>query len=129
VGILNAAAAGAATSASGFLPAPDLDQAPATLTDKYVNKINLLCPLSQLLRPAVFTASERFSHYAICSRIISFSAVLGDAFHHMDRAKVPVHHSFKNGFFVALRRAWFMFEPTAYEALKAKLRAGGLTDK
>jgi hypothetical protein len=55
--------------------------------------------------------------------------VLGDAFHHMDRAKVPVHHSFKNGFFVALRRAWFMFEPTAYEALKAKLRAGGLTDK
>ena len=40
-----------------------------------------------------------------------------------------MHHSFKNGFFVALRRAWFMFEPTAYEALKAKPRAYGLTDK
>lgn len=58
-----------------------------------------------------------------------YSSVLGDAFHFMDRPKVPVHHSHKKGFFVALRRAWFMFEPKAYESLIAALKADGLTDE
>ena len=59
----------------------------------------------------------------------SYSSVLGDAFHYMDRPKVPVRHSSKKAYFVALRRAWFMFEPKAYAALKDKLRLDGLTDK
>lgn len=62
VGVLNAAAAAASTSASGFLPAPDLDQAPATLTDKYVNTLNCcvhspcLCAQPSLLLAALLTS-------------------------------------------------------------------------
>ena len=47
----------------------------------------------------------------------------------MDRCKVRVHHGSKNGYFVALRRAWFMFDPKAYDTLVAALKADGLTDK
>jgi hypothetical protein len=53
---------------------------------------------------------------------------LGDSFGHMDRAKVPMRHSFKTACFVALRRAWFMFEATVFGALVAALKANGLTD-
>ena len=55
--------------------------------------------------------------------------MFGDAFYFMDRPKVPVHHSHKKGFSVALRRAWFMFEPKAHESLIAALKADGLTDE
>ena len=58
-----------------------------------------------------------------------FSAVLGDPFHFMDRPKVPVSHGFKKGYFVALRRAWFMFEPTKYAEVKAALKADGYSDE
>ena len=34
-----------------------------------------------------------------------FSSVIGDNFHMMDRPKVPVHHSSKKGYFVALQEA------------------------
>jgi hypothetical protein len=53
---------------------------------------------------------------------------LGDSFHHMDRDKVPMHHSFKKAYCLALRRAWFMFKPTTFDALVAALKADGLTD-
>ena len=55
--------------------------------------------------------------------------MLGDAFHFMDRPKVRVHHSFKKAYFVALRRAWFMFEPTGLAALLELLKLDGLSDK
>ena len=58
-----------------------------------------------------------------------YSSVTGDAFHFMDRAKVPMHHSAIKGLFVALRRAWVVFEPTALAALTAALKRDGLTDK
>ena len=35
-----------------------------------------------------------------------FSSVLGDAFHAMDRAKVPIRHEARKGYFVALREAF-----------------------
>jgi hypothetical protein len=46
----------------------------------------------------------------------------------MDRPKVPVRHSSKKAYFVALRCAWFMFEPVMYAAFKAALKKDGLTD-
>ena len=57
-----------------------------------------------------------------------FSSVLGDAFHFMDRAKVPVNHSFKKGYFVALRDAWFSWDPIILEKVKASLRETGQTE-
>jgi hypothetical protein len=57
-----------------------------------------------------------------------FSSVLGDPFHYIQRAKVRMHHGSKKGYFVALRRAWFMFEPKAYDALVAALRVDSLTE-
>ena len=35
----------------------------------------------------------------------SFSNILGDSFHFMDRPKFPVHHEYKKSYFVALREA------------------------
>ena len=64
-----------------------------------------------------------------CVLLLRFSSVLGDPFHHMDRPKVPVHHGSKKGYFVALRRAWFMFEPKAFGILDAALQADGLSDE
>ena len=47
----------------------------------------------------------------------------------MDRTKVPMHHDMKKPFFVALRDAWFIFEPNELEAVKAVQRAKGKTDE
>ena len=57
-----------------------------------------------------------------------FSSVLGDPFHFMDRAKVRVRHGSKKGYYVALRRAWFMFDPVAYATLVEALKGDGLSD-
>ena len=46
----------------------------------------------------------------------------------MDRAKVPVNHTFKKGYFVALRDAWFSWEPIIFEKVKASLRKAGSTE-
>jgi len=40
----------------------------------------------------------------------AFSAVLGDPYHGMDRAKVPVQHEYKKAFKVALSWAWFQWD-------------------
>jgi hypothetical protein len=58
-----------------------------------------------------------------------FSAVLGDAFHFMDRPKVPINHPFKKGYLVALTNAWFAWDPVIFEKVKASLRLNGLTDR
>ena len=54
--------------------------------------------------------------------------MLGDAFHFMDRPKVPVKHCFKKGYFVALRNAWYIFNPEALAHLNAELAKDGLTE-
>jgi hypothetical protein len=45
--------------------------------------------------------------------------VLGDAFHFMHRPKVSVKHCFKKGYFIALRIAWYIFNPEALAHLNA----------
>ena len=47
----------------------------------------------------------------------------GDAFHFMDRPKVPVHHDHKKGYFVALQNAWYAWNPVKMEEVRAALRA------
>jgi hypothetical protein len=54
--------------------------------------------------------------------------VLGDAFHFMDRPKVPINHESKKGYFVALRKAWFVFDPRVHEEVKSSLRKIGLSE-
>lgn len=39
--------------------------------------------------------------------------VTGDAFHYMDRPKVPMKHGYKKAYFVALSMAWFIPHPAA----------------
>jgi hypothetical protein len=51
-----------------------------------------------------------------------FSSVLGDMFHYMHRTVVPVHHTSKKGYFVALRDAFFAFDPVILEEVKLVLR-------
>ena len=43
--------------------------------------------------------------------------------------QVPVHHEFKKAYFVALRRAWFVFDPVALAQVEAALKADGLTEE
>ena len=90
----------------------------------------------------------------------SFSSILGDAFHFMDRPRVrrhlyrharsyyhhhhppppthhpshslqvPVHHDHKKAYFVALRRAWFIFDEAALARVKKALKEkDGLSDE
>ena len=57
-----------------------------------------------------------------------FSSVLGDGFHFMDRPKVPMHHEYKKGYFVALQEAWFAWDLEKLQQVKGNLSADGLTD-
>lgn len=53
---------------------------------------------------------------------VLLTRVLGDAFHVMDRIKVPMHHDFKPSFFRAIRAAIFVLNPEDVRQLKAALR-------
>ena len=44
----------------------------------------------------------------------TFSRVLGDGFHFVDRIKVPMHHSYKKSYYVSLREAFFAWNPTIH---------------
>ncbi len=59
----------------------------------------------------------------------TFRSVLGDAWHYMDRARVPIKHKFRKAYFVALSEAWFAWEPVALEQVKDAMRREGMTDK
>jgi len=39
-----------------------------------------------------------------------------------------VRHGSKKGYYVALRRAWFMFDPVSYTTLVEALKGDGLSD-
>lgn len=56
-----------------------------------------------------------------------FSSVVGDAFHFMDRPKVPIHHESKKSYFVALRDAWFAFDEVKLAELKDILESNGMS--
>ena len=57
-----------------------------------------------------------------------YSAVLGDVFHAMDRAKVPIKHEAKKSYFVALREAFLIWNPTKMAELEKTMRDSGMTD-
>ena len=57
------------------------------------------------------------------------SAVLGDVFHAMDRAKVPVKHEAKKSYFVALREAFLVWNPTRMKELEARMSESGMSDE
>jgi uncharacterized membrane protein YccC len=48
--------------------------------------------------------------------------VLGDAFHFMDRIKVPTHHEYKAAYFHALRSAFFICHEHYLDLVKAVAR-------
>ena len=41
---------------------------------------------------------------------------------------MPIHHELKKAYFVALRQAWFVFDPAALARVKAALKADGMSD-
>jgi hypothetical protein len=56
-----------------------------------------------------------------------FRRVLGDAFHFMDRVKVPVHHDWKAAYFGALRETIFHYDETDKVAVERVLQKYGRT--
>jgi hypothetical protein len=58
-----------------------------------------------------------------------YSVVLGDIFHAMNRAKVPVNHEAKKAYFNALRNAFLIWNPKKVEELEGKMKEGGSTDE
>ena len=60
---------------------------------------------------------------------VLLTRVLGDAFHVMDRIKVPMHHDFKPSFFRAIRAAIFVLNPEDVRQLKAALRVTSKSNK
>jgi hypothetical protein len=57
-----------------------------------------------------------------------FSSVLGDSFHAMDRTKVPIRHEARKGYFVALREAFFVWNPVKLKDLEERMKNSGLSD-
>jgi hypothetical protein len=53
--------------------------------------------------------------------------VLGDAFHFMDRVKVPVHHNWKAAYFLAFRDAIFIYDADDKQKVEAMLESIGKT--
>jgi hypothetical protein len=43
-----------------------------------------------------------------------FSSVTGDGHHFMERPSIPIRHSLKKSYNVALREAWYCWEPTQF---------------
>jgi len=58
-----------------------------------------------------------------------YSSILGDMFHFMDRAKVPVHHEYKKSFYYCLSEAMLLWDPIILEKVKNNLKTEGLTEK
>ncbi|KAL3770800.1 hypothetical protein ACHAWU_006359 [Discostella pseudostelligera] len=58
-----------------------------------------------------------------------FSSVLGDCFHAMDRTKVPIRHEARKGYFVALREAFFVWNPVKLKELEERMKNSGLSDE
>ena len=59
----------------------------------------------------------------------TYSSVLGDSFHFMDRAKVPVHHEYKKSFYHCLSEAMFIWDPVILAKVKSNLSKEGLSAK
>lgn len=59
--------------------------------------------------------------------ILGNNAVLGDVFHAMDRAKVPMHHDFKSSYFRALRSAVFIMHKGDMDDVKEVIDSKGDT--
>jgi len=57
----------------------------------------------------------------------AFSAVLGDPFHGMKRARVDVNHEYKKPYCVALMLAWFLWDEDSLEKVKEVLKGEGFT--
>ena len=53
--------------------------------------------------------------------------ILGDAFHFMDRVKVPVHHDWKAAYFSAFRDALFIYDTDDKEKVQVVLETVGKT--
>ena len=58
-----------------------------------------------------------------------FSPVLGDPFHAMDRAYVPVKHMAKKGYFVALMLAFFVWNEEQMKELERAMLASGISQE
>lgn len=57
-----------------------------------------------------------------------FSVVLGDIYHAMNRAKVPVKHEGKKAYFNALRNAFLIWNPKKVEEFDGKMRDDGMDE-
>jgi hypothetical protein len=57
-----------------------------------------------------------------------FSCVLGDIFHAMNRAKVPVKHEYKKAYFNALMKAFLLWDERRLNEVIEKLQDNGWTD-
>ncbi len=58
-----------------------------------------------------------------------FSAVLGDIFHGMNQAKVPVRHEYKKGYYIAFMKAFLAWDPDRLKEVTNKLKENGFSDE
>ena len=71
------------------------------------------------LKPEEFAFNnEGIDGFVDVTREMILSRVLGDAFHVMDRVKVPINHCYKAAYFMALREAMFILNPQDVKNLR-----------
>eukprot|EP00986_Skeletonema_menzelii_P017125 scaffold17631_cov148-Skeletonema_menzelii.AAC.1 len=94
-----------------------------------------------MLKAAIFEAEEAQNGKPVlsCNKLDDaplpqhiknlFSVILGDIYHAMNRAKVPVKHEAKKAYFHALRNAFLIWNPKKVEQFESKMRDDGMDDK
>mmetsp|Transcript_21287 Transcript_21287/g.32153 ORF Transcript_21287/g.32153 Transcript_21287/m.32153 type:complete len:343 (+) Transcript_21287:103-1131(+) len=55
----------------------------------------------------------------------NYKAVQGDSYHGMNRFYIPMRHSFKKKIYVALKEAWFAWEPRMMQLICNKMKNSG----
>jgi hypothetical protein len=109
----------------------DIDDFTATLTSQEIDHLQMaIFDTKNALSGRALLQSDHLSPPPNPKHIRDkYSVVLGDAFHAMDRAKVPTKHEAKKAYFVALSEAFLIWNPEKLEELTSKMRESGMQDE
>jgi hypothetical protein len=101
-----------------------LDQEPRedATADQIFNLENLEGRIQELIKEWE-EVNHQLDHIDMTTQIVK--RVLGDAFHFMDRIKVPTHHEYKAAYLRTLRSAFFICDEHDLDLVKAVARGNG----
>ena len=110
----------------------DVEHTDGDLSDEDIDRLwSALFDIGDASQPGqTFLKCTHLSHPPDPKYMVDkYSSVLGDSFHAMDRTKVPIRHEARKGYFVALREAFFVWNPIKLSELEERMKQSGLNDE